>query len=38
VIVADGPPVQIMNDDALMNAHGQEKPHSLIPHQFLHHH
>jgi cobalt/nickel transport system ATP-binding protein len=38
VIVADGPPVQIMNDDALMNAHGQEKPHSLVPHQLLHQH
>lgn len=38
VIVADGPPLQIMNDDILMNAHGQEKPHSLIPHPFLHHH
>lgn len=31
-IVADGPPRQIMADEALMTAHGQEKPHSLIPH------
>lgn len=31
-IVADGEPREIMSDDALMSAHGQEKPHSLIPH------
>ncbi len=31
-IVADGDPRQIMSDDQLMKAHGQEKPHSLIPH------
>jgi cobalt/nickel transport system ATP-binding protein len=37
-IVADGPPAQIMNDEVLMNAHGQERPHSLVPHQFLHPH
>lgn len=38
MIVADGSPVQIMSDEALMTAHSQEKPHSLVPHQFLHHH
>lgn len=37
-IVADGPPRRIMADEALMRAHGQEKPHSLIPHQQPHHH
>ena len=31
-IVADGNPREIMSDDQLMKAHGQEKPHSLIPH------
>lgn len=31
-IVADGDPCAIMGDDALMEAHGLEKPHSLIPH------
>lgn len=36
-IVADGPPATIMADEALMQAHGQEKPHSLIPHQTPHH-
>jgi len=35
-IVADGNPREIMGDDKLMEAHGQEKPHSLIPHQALH--
>lgn len=28
-IVADGPPADIMGDATLMQAHGQEKPHSL---------
>ena len=28
-IVADGLPAQIMGDEALMQAHGQERPHSL---------
>jgi len=36
-IVADGNPRKIMGDDKLMEAHGQEKPHSLIPHQTPHH-
>jgi len=36
-IVADGNPRQIMGDQQLMEAHGQEKPHSLIPHQIPHH-
>ena len=36
-IVADGNPRKIMGDDKLMESHGQEKPHSLIPHQILHH-
>jgi len=36
-IVADGPPAVIMADEKLMEAHGQEKPHSLIPHQTPHH-
>jgi cobalt/nickel transport system ATP-binding protein len=31
-IIADGNPRQIMGDDRLMEAHGQEKPHSLVPH------
>lgn len=36
-IVADGNPRRIMGDKKLMEAHGQEKPHSLIPHQTPHH-
>jgi len=36
-IIADGTPRQIMSDDALMEAHGQEKPHSLVPHRSPHH-
>ena len=36
-IIADGDPRQIMGDDRLMEAHGQEKPHSLVPHRILHH-
>ena len=31
-IVADGDPGRIMGDEELMEAHGQEKPHSLFPH------
>jgi cobalt/nickel transport system ATP-binding protein len=31
-VVADGPTRAIMGDQALMDAHGLEKPHSLIPH------
>jgi len=37
-IVAQGDPVKIMGDEKLMLAHGQEKPHSLIPHQVNHRH
>ena len=36
-IVADGNPREIMGDDKLMEAHGQEKPHSLLPHRMPHH-
>lgn len=36
-IVADGDPRKIMSDDRLMEAHGQEKPHSLVPHLISHH-
>ena len=36
-IVADGNPHKIMGDHKLMETHGQEKPHSLIPHQTPHH-
>ena len=31
-IVADGLPAEIMSNVALMEAHGLEKPHSLVPH------
>jgi len=37
-IVADGPPATIMADDNLMETHGQEKPHSLVPHVLRHEH
>ena len=37
-IVADGHPAAIMADDSLMEAHGQEKPHSLVPHALRHAH
>lgn len=37
-IVADGPPKEILGDNALMEAHGLERPHSLVPHQIQHHH
>jgi cobalt/nickel transport system ATP-binding protein len=36
-IVADGDPRQIMGNEKLMEAHGQEKPHSLVPHRIPHH-
>jgi len=36
-IIADGDPRKIMGDDRLMEGHGQEKPHSLIPHRIQHH-
>jgi len=35
-IIVDGNPLDIMGDDKLMNAHGQEKPHSLVPHSIPH--
>jgi cobalt/nickel transport system ATP-binding protein len=31
-IVADSAPREIMGDVALMEAHGLERPHSLVPH------
>ena len=31
-LIADGPPRTVMNDAALMEAHGLERPHSLTPH------
>ncbi len=37
-IVADGPSREIMNDEALMERHGLERPHSLVPHVVPHHH
>jgi len=37
-IVADGPSREIMANEALMEAHGQEKPHSLLPHIIEHRH
>ena len=36
-IVADGDPRKIMADEVLMEAYGQERPHSLAPHQVQHH-
>lgn len=36
-IVADGDPRQIMGNQVLMETHGLEKPHSLIPHREPHH-
>ena len=35
-IVAQGLPQDIFSDEALMEAHGQERPHSLIPHKLPH--
>jgi cobalt/nickel transport system ATP-binding protein len=35
-IVADGNPRDIMGNDQLMETHGQEKPHSLVPHKVPH--
>jgi len=37
-IITQGDPARIMGDAELMQAHGQEKPHSLIPHYFQHQH
>lgn len=36
-IVVDGDAREIMLGDKLMEAHGQERPHSLMPHQVSHH-
>ena len=36
-IIADGDPMVIMGNQPLMEAHGLEKPHSLIPHVRPHH-
>jgi cobalt/nickel transport system ATP-binding protein len=36
-VVADGSPHEVMGDRELMEAHGLEKPHSLIPHRSQHH-
>jgi cobalt/nickel transport system ATP-binding protein len=36
-IIADGDPREIMGDQDLMETHGLEKPHSLIPHVEPHH-
>jgi cobalt/nickel transport system ATP-binding protein len=36
-VVADGNPHDLMMDVALMEAHGLERPHSLIPHAEPHH-
>lgn len=36
-IIADGTPKAIMGNQELMEAHGLEKPHSLIPHIDQHH-
>lgn len=36
-VIADGDPLDIMGDQELMEAHGLEKPHSLIPHVRPHH-
>jgi cobalt/nickel transport system ATP-binding protein len=37
-IVADGPSCEIMDDTALMERHGLERPHSLVPHAVPHLH
>lgn len=36
-VIADGDPVEVMSNQALMEKHGLEKPHSLIPHVEPHH-
>ena len=36
-IIADGDPMTVMGNQPLMEAHGLEKPHSLIPHVRSHH-
>ena len=37
-IIVDGDSREVMGDDKLMEAHGQEKPHSLVPHRVRHPH
>jgi len=37
-IITQGDPAGIMGDETLMQAHGQEKPHSLVPHYYRHQH
>ncbi|WP_034763907.1 energy-coupling factor ABC transporter ATP-binding protein [Chrysiogenes arsenatis] len=37
-VMADGAAATILGNAELMQAHGQEKPHSLVPHQIPHHH
>ena len=37
LVVADGSPRELMGDVELMEAHGLERPHSLIPHAEPHH-
>lgn len=36
-VIADGDPLTIMGNQALMETHGLEKPHSLMPHRSPHH-
>ena len=36
-IIADGNPKEILGDVELMEAHGLERPHSLVPHALPHH-
>ena len=36
-IVVNGNPCQVMGDVELMEVHGLERPHSLVPHTELHH-
>jgi cobalt/nickel transport system ATP-binding protein len=36
-VIADGKPREVMGNEALMIEHGLEKPHSLMPHNDLHH-
>jgi cobalt/nickel transport system ATP-binding protein len=36
-VIVDGPTVELLADEQLMQAHGLEKPHCLIPHAELHH-
>ncbi|MFN2343308.1 MAG: energy-coupling factor ABC transporter ATP-binding protein [Desulfonatronovibrio sp.] len=38
MVAADGDPMDIMGNEQLMLAHGQEKPHSLTPHLVNHKH